>query len=42
MAQQEIDSIMNDKQHAYWNRKDPIGRQRAVERMQELMGLVHG
>ena len=42
MAQQEIDSIMNDKQHVYWNRKDPIGRQRAVERMQELMGLVHG
>ncbi len=42
MAQQEVDSIMNDKQHAYWNRKDPIGRQRAVERMQELMGYIHG
>ena len=42
MAQQEVDTIMNDKTHAYWNRKDPIGRQRAVERMQELMGYIHG
>ena len=42
MAQQEVDTIMNDKSHAYWNRKDPIGRQRAVERMQELMGFIHG
>jgi len=42
MAQQEVDGIMNDKTHAYWNRKDPIGRQRAVERMQELMGFIHG
>jgi len=42
MAQQEVDTIMNDKSHAYWNRKDPIGRQRAVERMQELMGYIHG
>ena len=42
MAQQEVDGIMNDKSHAYWNRKDPIGRQRAVDRMQELMGHIHG
>ena len=42
MAQQEVDAIMSDKTHAYWNRKDPIGRQRAVERMQELMGFIHG
>tara|TARA_R100001443_G_scaffold2676_4_gene8765 strand:- start:6263 stop:7108 length:846 start_codon:yes stop_codon:yes gene_type:complete len=42
MAQQEVDTIMNDKTHAYWNRKDPVGRQRAVERMQELMGYIHG
>ena len=42
MAQQEVDTIMYDKTHAYWNRKDPIGRQRAVERMQELMGYIHG
>ena len=42
MAQQEVDGIMNDKSHAYWNRRDPIGRQRAVDRMQELMGHIHG
>lgn len=42
MAQQEIDTVMNDKSHAYWNRRDPIGRERAVNRMQELMGQVHG
>ena len=42
MAQQEIDTIMNDKSHAYWNRRDPVGRERAVNRMQELMGHVHG
>jgi len=41
-AQQEIDAIMNDKTHPYWNHRDPAGRQRAVERMQELMGVVHG
>ena len=42
MAQQEVDGIMNDKSHAYWNKRDPIGRQRAVDRMQELMGHIHG
>ena len=42
MAQQEVDGIMNDKSHAYWNKRDPIGRQRAVYRMQELMGHIHG
>jgi hypothetical protein len=42
MAQQEVDGIMNDKSHSYWNKKDPIGRQRAVDRMQELMGHIHG
>ena len=42
MAQQEVDAIMNDKTHSYWNRKDPIGRQRAIDRMQELMGHIHG
>lgn len=41
-AQAEIDAILNDKSHAYWNQRDPAGRQRAVERVQELMGVVHG
>ena len=41
-AQQEIDAIMNDKSHAYWDRKNLSGRQRAIERMQELMEVVHG
>jgi len=41
-AQAEIDSIMNDKSHAYWDRKNPIARQKAVERMQHLMEQLHG
>ena len=41
-AQQEIDAIMNDKSHAYWDRKNVIGRQQAIERVQELMGVLHG
>lgn len=41
-AQQEIDAIMNDKSHSYWNKKDLVGHARAVERMQELMGVIHG
>ena len=41
-AQQEIDAIMNDKSHAYWDRKNVIGRQAAIERVQELMGVLHG
>ena len=40
-AQAEIDAIMNDRSHAYWDRKNP-NRQRAVERVQELMSIVHG
>lgn len=41
-AQAEIDSIMNDRSHAYWDRKNVVGRQQAVERMQKLMDMVHG
>jgi len=41
-AQAEIDAIMNDKTHAYWDRKNPVGRQQAVERMQHLMEQLHG
>ena len=41
-AQAEIDAIMNDKSHAYWDKKNPIARNRAVERMQHLMEQLHG
>lgn len=41
-AQAEIDAIMNDKSHAYWDRKNVVGRQQAIERMQQLMSMVHG
>jgi hypothetical protein len=41
-AQAEIDAIMNDKSHAYWDRKNPIARNKAVERMQHLMEQLHG
>jgi len=41
-AQNEIDAIMNDKSHAYWDKSNVIGRKQAIERMQELMGMVHG
>lgn len=40
-AQSEIDAIMNDKSHAYWDRKNPVARQRAVEHVQNLMGMIH-
>jgi len=41
-AQAEIDAIMNDKTHAYWDRRNPTGRQKAVERVQFLMEQLHG
>lgn len=40
-AQAEIDAILNDRSHAYWDRKNP-NRQRAIDRVQELMSIVHG
>jgi hypothetical protein len=39
-AQAEIDSIMRGPD--YTNRKDPVARDRAVQRVQELMSIVHG
>ncbi len=41
-AKAEIDAIMNDKGHPYWDRKNLVGRQQAVEKVQELWGMVHG
>jgi hypothetical protein len=41
-AKAEIEAIMNDKGHPYWDRKNLVGRQQAVERVQELWGMVHG
>jgi hypothetical protein len=41
-AQAEIDAMLNDKSHAYWDKKNPTGRQQAVARMSDLMGMIHG
>ena len=41
-AQAEIDAILNDKTHAYWDRKNPVGREKAVERVKDLMEMIHG
>ena len=41
-AQARIDAIMQDKSHAYWNRKDTIGRQKAVKEVQDLYEMVSG
>lgn len=40
-AQAEIDSILGDKSHAYWDSKNVTARQSAVQRVQELMGMIH-
>ena len=40
-AQAEVDAIMNDKTHPYWDRKNPVARDRAVQRMQDLMAMIH-
>jgi hypothetical protein len=40
-AQNEIDVIMNDKSHAYWDRANVVGRQKAIDRMNELYGMVY-
>lgn len=39
-AQAEIDSIMRSP--VYTDRKDIVGRQRAIDRVSELMGMIHG
>lgn len=41
MAQGEIDAIMADRSHAYWDKKNP-GHAMAVEKMQGLMEMLHG
>jgi hypothetical protein len=41
-AQAEVDAIMNDKTHAYWDRRNVVGRQNAIKKVQELMGMIHG
>jgi hypothetical protein len=41
-AQAEIDAIMNDKSHVYWDRKNPIGREKAVKKVADLMSQIHG
>jgi uncharacterized protein GlcG (DUF336 family) len=40
-AQAEVDAMLNDKSHAYWDRKNPVARERAVQRMQDLMAMIH-
>ena len=41
-AQAQIDAIMNDKSHAYWDRKNPVARQRAVEQVNGLYEMING
>jgi len=33
---------MNNMSHAYWDKTNIVGRQQAIQRVQELMGMVHG
>jgi len=40
-ANNEIQAIMGDRSHAYWDRKNPNHHQ-AVERMSQLMEMQHG
>jgi hypothetical protein len=40
-AKNEIESIMGDKTHPYWDKKSPA-HSSAVEHMQGLMGMLHG
>ena len=40
-ASNEIQAIMGDRTHAYWDKKNPTHGQ-AVERMQQLMEMQHG
>ena len=40
-ASNEIQAIMGDRSHAYWDKRNPNHHQ-AVERMQQLMEMQHG
>ena len=41
-AQTRIDTIMNDKSHAYWDRKNPIARTKAVQEVNDLYEMLNG
>ena len=41
-AQAEVDAILNDRSHVYWDKSNPIGRDAAIKRVQELMEMIHG
>ena len=41
-AQSKIDAIMNDKSHAYWDRKNAVARHKAVEEVKGLYEMVSG
>ena len=40
-AKAEVEAIMGDKSHPYWDKKNP-GHDSAVKHMHNLMGMVHG
>ncbi|MDA7891216.1 hypothetical protein N9B14_01495 [Akkermansiaceae bacterium] len=40
-AKSQVEAIMGDKTHPYWDKKNP-GHASAVEHMQGLMGMLHG
>jgi len=41
-AQSKIDAIMNDRSHAYWDRKNPVARDKAVKEVQDLYEMLNG
>ena len=41
-AQSKIDSIMNDKSHPYWDRKNAVARDKAVKEVQDLYEMLNG
>jgi len=41
-AQSKIDSIMNDKSHPYWDRKNAVARDKAVKEVQDLYEMISG
>ena len=41
-AKAKIDTIMNDKSHAYWDRKNPVAREKAVKEVQDLYEILSG
>jgi len=41
-AKAKIDTIMNDRSHAYWDRKNPVARDKAVKEVQDLYEMLNG